>query len=99
MNTVNLAGRIADDPVKSTSSNGLAFTKFKITVDKNGKEGNSNGYDIFEVVVFRELADIKLKVGQFVGVTGKLSANNYEKEDKSFFNCSIIGNAVTLLGN
>lgn len=98
MNSVNIAGKIIDDPVRTKSSNGIDFAKFKIAVDKN-KDTNGNGYDIFEVVVFRELADLKYEIGQYVGVTGKLTANNYEKEDKSYYNCSIIGNAISMLGN
>lgn len=95
MNSVNIAGRVIDDPAKSTSASGLNMARFKIAVDKNGK--NVNGYDVFEVVVFNELASTPIEVGQSVGVTGKLSANNYEKEGKSYYNCSIIGNSITLL--
>ena len=98
MNSVNIAGRISDEPVKATSANGLNFAKFKITVDKNNKDTNG-GYDVFEVVVFRDLADLKYEIGQFVGVTGKLQANNYEKDGKSYYNCSIVGNAISMLGN
>lgn len=97
MNSVNIAGRISDEPVKSTSANGLPFTRFKITVDKNSKDTNG-GYDVFEIVVFRELAELKYELGQFVAITGKLSANNYEKEDKQYFNCSIVGTAVSMMG-
>lgn len=97
MNSVNIAGRISDEPVKATSANGLNFAKFKITVDKNNKDTNG-GYDVFEVVVFRELAELKYQIGQFVGVTGKLTANNYDKEGKQYFNCSIVGTSVCMLG-
>lgn len=98
MNTISIAGKVIDDPVKAVSSSGLDFAKFKIAVDKTGKDSN-NGYDVFEVVVFKDLANIKYNIGQFVGVTGKLSANNYEKDGKSFYNCSIIGSGITLLGS
>lgn len=98
MNSVNIAGKIIDDPVRSKGSSGINFARFKIAVDKN-KDVNGNGYDVFEIVVFRELADLKYEIGQFVGVTGKLQANNYDKEGKSYYNCSIVGNSITMLGN
>lgn len=98
MNSLNIAGRITEEPLKSKSANGLDFAKFKIAVDKV-KDNNTNGYEIFEVVVFKELANIDLKIGQFVGVSGKVSSNNYEKEGKSYYNCSIIGNNISLFGN
>lgn len=98
MNSFNIAGRVVDDPVKSTSSNGYNLSRIKISVDKNNKDGSTNGYEIFEVTVFRELAEMKIQVGDVIGVTGRLSANNYDKEGKQYFNCQMIGSQITLLG-
>lgn len=97
MNSINIAGRVIDDPIKTTSASGLNMARFKIAVDKNSK--SDNGYDVFEVVVFKELANMPIEVGQCVGVTGKLTANNYEKDGKSYYNCSIVGNNVCLLSS
>lgn len=98
MNSVNIAGRITEEPLQSVSSSGLNIARFKIAVDKTNKDSNGNTYDIFEVVVFKDLANLDLKLGQFVGITGKLTANNYEKDGKAYYNCSIVGNVVSLLG-
>lgn len=95
MNSINIAGRVIEEPLKSQSSNGLNIAKFKIAVDKTSKDG---GFDVFEITVFKELSDLKLDIGQFVGVTGRLVSNNYEKEDKKYYNSTIIGNAISLLG-
>lgn len=97
MNSVNIAGKIIEEPVKATSSNGLPFAKFKINVDKN-KDANGNGYDTYEIVVFRELAELKYEIGQFVAISGKLTTNNYDKEGKQYFNCSIVGNSISFMG-
>ena len=98
MNTVNVVGKISSDPMKSTSSNGVQFAKFKLAVEKANKDGNANGYDIFEIVVFRELADLDYKVGHYAAITGKLTSNNYEKDDKQYYNCQIVGTSVLLMG-
>lgn len=98
MNNLCLAGHITQEPEKSISTNGTKVAKFKIAVDKFSKENDESTYDVFEVVLFRDLADVDLKVGQFVGVSGKLLANNYQKDSKSYFNCSIVGNNITFLG-
>lgn len=95
MNSVNIAGKVIEEPVKSQSSNGINLARFKLSVDKSAKD---SGADVFEVVVFRELADIELQNGQYIGVTGKLVSNNLEKEDKKYYNCSIVGNAITTFG-
>lgn len=99
MNTVNIAGKIIEDPVKSTSSSGIKLAKLKLAVDKHDKEGKTNGDDSYEIIVFRELADLNLKAGQYIGVSGKLTANNYDKDGKVYYNCSIVGNSISLLGN
>lgn len=97
MNSVNIAGKVIDDPVRSTSSNGLAIMRFKLSVDKPNKSDASQ-YDVYEVTVFRDLAEAKLDIGQYVGVTGKLVSNNYEKEGKTYYNCSVVGNSISLYG-
>ena len=97
MNEVNIIGRLLEQPEKALSSNGIKFAKFKLAVDKANKDGEANGYDVFEVVVFRDVADTDMNVGQFIGITGRLSANNYEKDGKAYYNCSIIGNNITLM--
>lgn len=98
MNTVNIAGRVSEEPTKATSSNGLPYAKFKMAVDKIGKDNNVSGYDLFEVIVFGEMANMKIENGQFVGVTGRLAANNYDRDGKHFYNCQIIGNVVNSFG-
>lgn len=97
MNSVNFAGKVIDEPIKSTTSTGLSIMRFKVSVDKASKS-DLTAYDVFEVTVFRELADLKLEIGQFVGVSGRLVSNNFEKEGKTYYNCSIVGNSITLLG-
>ena len=97
MNTVSIAGKVLEEPIKSTSSSGVSIAKIKIGVDKNSKDNDANGYDVFEIVVFRELAEQKYELGQTLGIVGKVSANNYEKEGKAYYNCSIIGNSITVL--
>lgn len=97
MNTVNIVGKILENPEKSVSSSGVKLARFKIGVEKNKED--STAIDVFEVVVFRELADADLQVGQYVGVTGKLSSNNYEKDGKKYYNCSLVGNSLSLCTN
>ena len=97
MNTISIAGKLIEDPQRASSASGINFAKIKLAVDKPSKD-NENGYDVFEVTVFRDLADIKLEVGQFLGVTGKLVSNNYDKEGKKYYNCQLIGSTITVLG-
>ena len=94
MNFISIAGKVSEISPKTTSASGIALMKFVVSVDKH----NKGELDQFEVTVFRDLADTKLEVGQFVGITGKLSSNNYDKDDKKYYNCSIVGSNISLLG-
>lgn len=98
MNQVCIAGKVISEVEKSQGSTGIKIAKIKIAVDKVNKEQEVDN-DEFEIVVFKDLADIKLNIGQYIAVNGKISANNYVKDDKKYYNCSIIGNNISLLGN
>lgn len=98
MNCVQICGRVIEQPQTGVSQNNVKFSKIRISVERNSKEDAEN-YEVFEVVVFRALADIKLDVGQHIGVTGRLSSSCYEKDENKYYSCSIIGNTLSLLGN
>lgn len=97
MNSIQICGKIVEEPVVGTSSNDLKFAKIKIAVDKKGTN-NEPEYEIFEVVVFRTLAELQFDIGQYIGVVGRLSANNFEKDGNVYYNCSIIGNSLSFFG-
>ena len=44
MNTLIIAGKVVEEPQKSVSSNGVNIARFKMAVDKNGKDGSVNGF-------------------------------------------------------
>lgn len=97
MNSLQLCGRVIEKTPSETSQGNVKFSKIRIAIDKNSKD-DDDSYDVFEVVVFRNLADMELRVGQYIEVSGKLSSNNYEKDGITRYNCSIFGNSVSILG-
>lgn len=98
MNCVNIIGKVIEPVNKATSSSNVNYSKVRIGVEKINKDGTGNGYDNFEVIFFRDLSDIKFKVGQILAISGRLMANNYEKEDKQYYNAQIIGTSVSIIG-
>ena len=96
MNTFNLVGRVCEEPERFESANGVKVCRLRVSVEKNTKD--ENGYDIYEVALFRNLAEEKLEVGQCVALTGKLQANNLEKDGNTYYSSKLIGNSLTLLG-
>ena len=65
---------------------------------KNSKD-SSETYEVYEIVMFRSLAEENYEIGQFVAVNGKLQANNYEKEGNYYYNAKLLANAVAFVGS
>ena len=97
MNSVQLCGRVIEKPQVGQSQKDVKFSKIRISVERNNKDDDEQ--DVFEVVVFRNLAEIKLEIGQYIGVTGRLTSNCNEKDGTKYYNYSIIGTTLSLLGN
>ena len=91
------AGRIIDEPERLETSNGVKLCRLHISVDKTGKDKDEQS-EIYEVTVFRNLADENYQVGQYVAVNGKLMPNNYDKEGTLYYNSKLVGNSVTFIG-
>ena len=96
MNQFELIGKVCEEPERSETNSGIKMARIKLSVDK-GKDDDKTP-ELYEVTVFRQLAELDLRVGQYVSVVGKLTANNYEKENKTYFNCQLIGNILNLIG-
>lgn len=97
MNSVNIIGKVTDDVYKSTGSSGIKLARLKLAVEKTSKEQDGNNAEVFEVVVFKDLAEMNYEVGQLLAVSGRVSSNNYEKDGRVYYNCSIVGNSVNIL--
>lgn len=96
MNTFNLVGRVCEEPERFESASGVKVCRVRVSVEKSNRD--DDGYDIYEVALFRNLADEKLEVGQCVALTGKLQANNLEKDGNTYYSTKLIGNGLNLLG-
>ena len=97
MNTFNLVGRITDEPERFESANGVKVCRIRVSIEKSGKD-QDEGYDVYEVALFRTLAEEKLEVGQCVALSGKLQANNLEKDGNTYYSARLVGNVLEKLG-
>ena len=96
MNGFYLVGRICLEPERAQTGNGIPLCRLKIAVNKANKDQVDES-DIFEVVVFRNLADEDYRIGQFVAVSGRVQANNYDKEGTVYYHASLFGNSISIL--
>ncbi len=96
MNGFNLVGRICFEPERAKTGSGLPLCRLRIAVNKSGKEQEDDS-EIFEVVLFRALAEAEYQIGQLVAVSGKVQANNFEKDGNVYYHANLLGNSLTIL--
>ena len=96
MNNFFLVGKLIEDSQLSQTNSGTKMSRIKISVEKNNRD-QEPANEIFEVVLFRNLAETQLKKDDAVAISGKLQANNYEKEDNNYYNCNLIGTSLYVM--
>ena len=98
MNAFYLVGRIIEEPEKLETANGMKLCKLRIAVEKNSKDSNET-YEVYEIVMFRSLAEENYEIGQYLAVNGRLQANNYEKDGNYYYNAKLLANAIAFVGS
>ena len=98
MNNFNLVGRVAQACQKSETEDGLKICRIKIRTDKPTKNDDDLS-NLFEITVFRSLAEENYEVDDHLAISGKLVANNFEKDDNTYYNAKLVGNSITILNN
>ena len=93
MNSFYLVGKIIDSVGMTKTANGVNIARLHIAVERINKDQEVSN-DIFEIVLFRSLAERTYKDGEMIAIAGKLQANNYEKDGVSYYNNSLIANSI-----
>ena len=96
MNNFYLVGSLTEDALQGQTNSGTRISRIKLAVEKNTRDQETSS-DIFEVVLFRSLAEQDLKAGDKIAVSGRLQANNYEKEGNNYYNCNLIGSSLYVM--
>lgn len=96
MNGFYLVGRVNDVPERAETSSGISLCRLRLNVRKTNKDAEDSS-EIIEVVLFRSLAEENYEVGQYVAVSGRVQANNFEKEATTYYHVNLIGNSLTVL--
>jgi len=93
LNTIILVGKVMDIELPAINSDAkLARMRVACNRLSDNKEK-----EIFEVNLWRDLAEKQYPVNKTVMVKGRLSANNLEREDKTFYNAVITAEKVTYI--
>ncbi|MBQ7890179.1 MAG: single-stranded DNA-binding protein [Erysipelotrichaceae bacterium] len=102
MNTVCLIGKVKNKPEIVETSKGAKVAKVQLDVQRNFP--NSNGVlesDIYQVQLWRGIAEqFKdcISPGMYVGVKGRLSANNWESANGNMiYSTEIIAEHISFI--
>ena len=93
MTSFYMVGQIKDVLELQTSGSGMKMRKIKVSVFKQ----NSDEQELYEVVLFRQLAENEYNIDDLVAVSGKLSPNNYTKDGASYYNVNLVAYQVAVL--
>lgn len=85
MNSVNLIGRLTENPEMRQTQGGTAVTNFSIAVPRDYKDQNGeNPTDFIQVQAWRHTAEFVCKYfvkGARVGITGQIQTSKYKDRD------------------
>ena len=96
MNSFYLVGKIVDAIDMTKTSNGVNIARIHVAVERVNKDQEVSN-DIFEIVLFRSLAERTYNENDTIAITGKLQANNYEKDGVSYYNNQLIANSIYVM--
>ena len=86
LNTINLQGRITDDPEIKQTTNGVSVVSFTLAVDRNYQSGSDKKTDFINCVAWRGTADFicrNFNRGKMMVVNGSLQTRSYIASDGS----------------
>ena len=95
MNSVNLIGRLGQDPETRSTTTGTPVSNFRIAVQRNKETA-----DWFSVVAFNKTAELAqnfLKKGSKIGIEGRLQNRVWEKDGQKNTVTEIIANRIEFL--
>ena len=103
MNSVNLIGRLTDQPTLRYSQGGAAVSNFAIAVNGKKKQGNQwvDEVDYFDCTLFGNQAE-KLQQylgkGKQVGISGRLKQQRWQDNGQNRSKVVVIVDRLDLLG-
>lgn len=98
MNSLNIVGRLVNDPESRQTKSGATQSKFRVAVNRDFK--NSEGQydaDFFNVVAWRGTADFcnrYLSKGRLVEINGRVQTGNYEKDGVKHYTFDVMVNTI-----
>ena len=101
MNTIQLIGRLTQDPELRFTNGGMATTKLRLAVPRRKKDGEEQAPVYVDVVTFAKQAEAvaeHLAKGRRVGITGRLEYREWkDQQDNPHSKHEVIADQVEFL--
>lgn len=84
MNKIILIGNLTKDPEIATTNSGIQVARFSVAVQRSIKVENGEDVDFFNIVAWRQLADLcgkYLKKGKRAAIVGSVQNRTYDAKD------------------
>lgn len=102
MNSITLSGRLVKDPELKSLESGTKYARFKLAVSRVGAKEGQQKADFIPCIAWAKTAEILTQYaakGSLVGITGRLTANEYEKDGERKISFEVIALNIELLGS
>jgi len=100
-NKIVLVGRVASEVELKYTTEGTAFSKFRIAVDRPKRSDGEQKTDFISIVMWKRLAEISseyLKKGRLVLVEGRIQVRTYDDSDgERRYVTEVIGQSMRML--
>lgn len=98
MNSINIVGRLVNDPEARQTQSGVTQSKFRVAVTRDFKnaEGKYDA-DFFNVVAWKGTADFcnrYLAKGRLVEINGRVQTGKYEKDGAVRYTFDVMVNTI-----
>ena len=102
MNAFSIVGKITEMPILKETTNGLKTCELPVRVQRNFP--NSDGVyenDDMVIEVWRGLAETvsaSCKIGDYVGINGRIHSRKYQKDEKVYLNYGFVAEKIEKSG-
>lgn len=84
MNKIFLTGRLTSDPKSGQTGSGVAYTAFRVAVDRKFSDGGEKKADFFDCIAWRKTAEFiaaHFQKGKAITIVGELQTNSFKGQD------------------
>ena len=101
LNECVLVGRVVETPEVQTTPKGTTVAHMIMETDRNFRnEDGTLSKDRFQITLWKGIAEecaAMCKQGSLIAMRGRIGSDVYEKDGKTYYNCSIIAEKVSYL--